>query len=245
MNSCAGEGGGDGAEMSVFAHLSELRRRLIISIIAIVVTVVVAFVFSEQLLRILMMPLKGLHLKAFNLMDGFMIKWRISLFAGIIAAFPVWAFEIYGFIRPALRRHDRLAVWPMLFSSFALFLTGMAFAFYLLFSMVPTLLGFFPSEIEYLPSADDFISFSTFFMLACGAVFELPPVLVTLVRLRLLRADTLRKQRRIAYFILFAFAEIITPVSDPIVAPAMVMCPLLVLYEVSLLCAFRIEHNRA
>jgi sec-independent protein translocase protein TatC len=81
-------------------------------------------------------------------------------------------------------------------------------------------------------------------MLACGAVFELPPVLVTLVRLRLLRADTLRKQRRIAYFILFAFAEIITPVSDPIVAPAMVMCPLLVLYEVSLLCAYRIEHNR-
>jgi sec-independent protein translocase protein TatC len=111
--------------------------------------------------------------------------------------------------------------------------------------MVTALLGFFPPEIEFMPAADDYISFATFFMLACGAVFELPPVLIILVKLRILRASTLRKERRVAYFILFAFAEIITPVSDPIVAPLTVMCPLLILYEVSVLCANRIERRRA
>jgi sec-independent protein translocase protein TatC len=230
--------------MPVLAHLGELRRRLIVSIIAILVTTVVSFIFSDSILRVLLMPLKSQNLKAFNLLDGFMIKWRISLFAGIVAASPIWTFQIYEFIRPALYKQERNAIWPMLVSVFLLFLAGIVFAFYLLFMMVSGLMSFFPKEIEFIPSADDYISFVTFFMIACGVVFELPPFLIIMVRLRILKASTLRKQRRIAYFILFAFAEIITPVSDPVVAPLTIMVPLLLLYEVSIFLASRIEHKR-
>jgi sec-independent protein translocase protein TatC len=81
-------------------------------------------------------------------------------------------------------------------------------------------------------------------MLACGIAFQLPTVLVILVRLRLVTATILRKQRKIAYFILFAFAEIITPVADPIVAPLTVMIPLVILYEISIFAAIRIESGR-
>jgi sec-independent protein translocase protein TatC len=231
--------------MPLLAHLGELRKRLLVSIVAIVSTTILAFVFSDSILRILLLPLKNQNLKAFNLLDGFMIKWRLSLFAGVLSASPIWASQIYGFVRPALYEREKRAIWPMLASGFLLFVAGMAFAFYLLFMMVTGLQAFFPAEIEYIPSADDYISFVTFFMVACGLVFELPPVLIIMVRLRILKVSTLRKQRRIAYFILFAIAEIITPVSDPIVAPLTVMLPLLLLYEVSILIASRIKHERA
>ena len=72
------------------------------------------------------------------------------------------------------------------------------------------------------------------FLLACGLAFQLPTVLIILVHLHILNTNILRKQRKIAYFALFAFAEIITPVSDPIVAPLTVMAPLIVLYEISI-----------
>jgi sec-independent protein translocase protein TatC len=235
---------GGGSEMPLLAHLSELRKRLLVSIVAIVATTILAFLFSDSILRILLMPMKNQNLKAFNLLDGFMIRWRLSLFAGIIVASPIWTLQIYKFIRPALHEQEKNAIGPMLVCVFFLFLAGMAFAFYLLFMMVTGLLSFFPAKIEYLPSADDYISFVTFFMVACGVVFELPPFLIILVRLRILQASKLRAQRRIAYFILFAFAEIITPVSDPIVAPLTVMVPLVLLYEVSILFASRIDRKR-
>jgi sec-independent protein translocase protein TatC len=83
-----------------------------------------------------------------------------------------------------------------------------------------------------------------FFLLACGIAFEMPCLLIILVRLRILRSALLREKRRIAYFVLFAFAEIITPVSDPIVAPLAVMLPLVILYEASVIVARRIEAKR-
>jgi len=232
-------------KMPVLAHLSELRRRLLFSILAILAATILAFVFSDSILRILLLPLKNQNLRAFNLLDGFMIRWRLSLFAGALVASPVWVFHICAFIGPALYEKERNAVWPILASAFLLFAAGMAFAFYLLFMLVPGLLSFFPARMEYIPSADDYISFVTFFMLACGLVFELPPFLIIMVRLRILNVSALRKQRRVAYFILFAFAEIITPVSDPIVAPLTVMLPLVLLYELGIILAARFEHKRA
>ena len=98
--------------------------------------------------------------------------------------------------------------------------------------------------MDFLPAADAYISFVTFFLLACGIAFQLPVVITILVQLRILSASILRKQRRISYFILFAFAEIITPVSDPIVAPLVVLIHLILLYEGSVWAAIRIEASR-
>ena len=110
--------------------------------------------------------------------------------------------------------------------------------------MIRVLVELLPSQVQFLPSADDYINFVAFFLLACGLAFQLPTLLLILVQLRILSAATLRKQRRIAYFALFAFAEIITPVADPIVAPITVMVPLVILYEISVFFATRIEKRR-
>ena len=178
-------------------------------------------------------------------MDGFMIKWRVSLIAGIAVAFPIWAYQVYAFIKPGLYEHEQRAVFPVLLGSLVLFLLGVTFGYYLLSGMIRVLKTFFPTEVHFLPAADDYISFVVFFLLACGIAFQLPSFLTILVQLHILNASILSKQRKIAYFILFVFAEIITPVSDPIVAPLTVMVPLTVLYEVSIIAARRIEAGRA
>ncbi len=227
--------------MSLFDHLEELRMRILYSGAAILIVTVVAFFFSDPLLKLLLLPSGGLQLKAFSLMDGFMIKWRIALYTGIVGAFPVWAYHVYRYVTPGLHDNERKAVFSPLIAAFILFILGALFGYYLLWGMIRVLIELFPSEVQFLPSADDYISFVTFFLLACGIAFQLPTVLIILVRLRILNSTTLRKQRKIAYFILFAFAEIITPVSDPIVAPLTVMVPLVILYEISIFAALRIE----
>jgi sec-independent protein translocase protein TatC len=230
--------------MGILDHLEELRRRIIISAIAILVITLAAFFLSDWLLKIILLPSGGLQLRAFNLLDGFMIKWRLALYSGIVVSFPIWFYHLYRFVSPGMYENERRAIFPTMFGAMFLFILGAVFGYYLLWGMIRVLIGLFPLEVQFLPSADDYISFVVFFLLACGLAFQLPTVLILLVYLRILNTNILRKQRRIAYFALFAFAEIITPVSDPIVAPLTVMAPLILLYEISILLARRIEVRR-
>lgn len=110
--------------------------------------------------------------------------------------------------------------------------------------MIRVMVSFFPSEVSFLPVADDYISFIIFFLLACGVAFQLPVVLTILIQLRILSVSTLKKQRKIAFFVLFVFAEIVTPVTAPIVAPLVVLIPLVILYEGSIIAGVRIENRR-
>ena len=233
------------SEMTFAEHLEELRWRLIYSIAAILITTLVAFIFSENILKLLVLPSGGLQLKAFNLMDGFMIKWNIALITGVALAFPIWGYQLYGFISAGLFDDERRSVFPVLCGSLVLFILGVIFGYYLLWGMIRVMREFFPPDIEFLPAADGYIQFILFFLLSCGIAFQLPTLLIGLVQLRVINTGLLRKQRKIAYFVLFVFAEIITPVSDPILAPLTVMVPLIVLYEISIWISRLIEKRRA
>ena len=231
-------------KLTFWDHLDELRKRILISLVTILVITSVALIFADKILTVLLIPAGGMRLNAFSLMDGFMIKFRIALYIGIAMAFPIWGFELYRFIVPGLLERERKALLPGLAASSCLFILGVLFGYYLLSEMIHVMITLFPPQVTFLPAADDYISFVTFFLVACGVAFQLPIIITFLVQIRVLNVNILRKQRRIAYFILFAFAEIVTPVSDPILAPAVVMVPLLLLYEGSVLVAARIEANR-
>ena len=230
--------------MSLIDHLEELRRRLLVSILAIGIATAVAFVFSDALLQLILLPSGGLQLNAFSLMDGFFIKWRLALYAGLVIAFPIWAYEVYAFVNPGLLENEKRMLLPALAGSAILFVLGVLFGFYLLSGMIHVLVELLPRQVQFLPSADDYINFVAFFLLACGVAFQLPTLILILVQLKLVSSAMLRKQRRYAYFALFAFAEIITPIADPIVAPLTVMVPLVILYEISIFLARRIEKRR-
>ncbi len=230
--------------MSLIDHLEELRRRLLVSIVAILIATAVAFFFSDALLKLILLPSGGLQLNAFSLMDGFFIKWRLALYTGIVVAFPIWAYEVYAFVNPGLLDNEKRVLLPALAGSAILFVLGALFGFYLLSGMIRVLVELLPQQVQFLPSADDYINFVAFFLLACGVAFQLPTLLLILVQLKLVSSAMLRKQRRYAYFALFAFSEIITPIADPIIAPLTVMVPLVILYEISIFLARRIEKRR-
>ncbi len=230
--------------MPFLEHLEELRRRILISLLAILIVTGAALAFSDAILKVLLLPSGGLRLNAFSLMDGFMIRFRIALYIGVAAAFPIWGYELYRFIAPGLLERERRSLLPGLLASTGLFIAGVVFGYLLLSEMIRVMISLFPPEVGFLPAADDYISFVTFFLIACGIAFQLPVVLTILVHLRILSVKTLKKQRRIAYFVLFVFAELVTPVTDPIVAPLVVLIPLLILYEGSILVAVRIENKR-
>jgi sec-independent protein translocase protein TatC len=233
-----------GEGQSFTEHLDELRTRVIYAAVAILVPTAVAFFFSDYILSLLTLPSGGMQLKAFSIMDGFMIKWRVSLLTGIVVAFPIWAYQVYAYIKPGLYDHERRAIFTPLIGAVVLFVIGAAFGYYMLWGMIRVLLQFFPRQVDFLPAADDYISFVLFFITACGLAFQLPTMIVILARLHLVNATLLTKQRRIAYFSLFVFAEVITPVSDPIVAPLTVLVPLLLLYEMSIVLVKRIDAAR-
>jgi len=230
--------------MSFLDHLEELRKRILISLLAILIVTSAALLFSDTILKILLIPAGSMKLNAFSLMDGFLIKFRIALYIGIAMAFPIWGFELYRFIGPGLKKSERRALLPGLLASTGLFILGVLFGYYLLREMIRVMIALFPPEVAFLPAADDYISFVIFFLVACGVAFQLPILIVILVQLRILSVSTLKKQRKIAYFILFVFAEVATPVTDPIIAPLVVMIPLVILYEASILVAVRIEAGR-
>jgi sec-independent protein translocase protein TatC len=230
---------GDGEEeprgektMTIIEHVEELRNRIIWGAVPILVMATLCFFFSDWILRLLKAPAgTSFQINAFGPMDGFALKWKVALYAGLILSSPFWIYQVLAYLSPALQPKERRFVFPTLASIAGLLLAGTAFGYLLLHSMVRIMIGMFGHEINYLPNASAYISFVTFFMLACGIVFELPIALLGLVRLGVLKVETLKHQRKIAYFALFVFAEIITPVSDPIVGPAIVMVPLTLLYE--------------
>lgn len=227
--------------MGVLEHLEELRSRLIIALIAIAITTTISYLFSDTILNILRAPAGNMTLKAFSPLDGFMIRFRVALYGGIFLAAPVWIFQVMRYIEPALYPHEKRFVIPSVFAMVVLFLAGNVFGYLILLNMFGPLTGMFgvpgESPIEYFSAADPYIAFVVYFLLATGLGFELPLVIFVLIKLGIVSPESLRKRRKIAWFIIFVIAELITPVSDPIVAPTLVMIPMILLFEGALFLA--------
>jgi sec-independent protein translocase protein TatC len=219
---------------SFIPHLEELRRRLLISVIAILVTTAFAYFFSDAILYVLRAPAGDIKLQAFSPMDGFMIRFRVALYGGLALAAPVWIFQLMRFLEPGLLPEEKKFIIPGVAAMVILFLVGNAFGYLMLRNMMGVLFSMFGSELNYLPSADQYISFVVYFLIATGIAFELPIVILILIKIGLVKPESLRRQRKFAYFIIFVFAELITPVSDPIVAPMVVMVPMIFLFELAL-----------
>jgi sec-independent protein translocase protein TatC len=221
--------------LDLIARLEEIRSRLLISLAAVLVTSALAYVFSDAILHLLIAPAGGIaQLLAFSPMDGFMIRFRVALYGGLVLAAPVWIFQLLGLLTPALKPNEKRLVIPGVLATVILFLLGNLFGYLMLANMMTVLLAMFGAELNYLPRADQYISFIVNFLIAAGIAFELPVMILILVKTGLVSPQALRKQRKIAYFIIFVFAELVTPVADPIIAPLTVMIPMVILFELAL-----------
>jgi len=223
-------------EMSVLGHVKELRKRLLISVVALLVTTIASFAFSQQIAEILARPIGGLSvLESIDVTENVSVFMKISLLTGVIVALPVIVYEILAFILPGLNPNERVWIWVMIPMATLFFVGGVLFAyFFLLPTALPFLLEFM--GITTAPRPANYFSFILNLLFWVGVAFELPLIIFLLARLGIVTAKQLVKQWRIALIIIAIASAMITPTPDP-VNMALMMLPLTVLYLISILFA--------
>jgi sec-independent protein translocase protein TatC len=223
-------------------HLEELRRRLIISLIAVGIGFIVSYGFKEKIFGILIRPLvkvmgEGDKLIFTGLSEAFVTYLKVSFLAGLILAAPVVIYQFWMFVAPGLYKQERRLLLPIVVLSSMLFIVGSLFGYFVVFPFgFKFFLGFASENIRPLPSMREYLSFSSQFLLVFGLIFELPTVLTFMARLGLVTADFLKTNRKYAILIIFIVAAILTPTPD-VVTQTLMAVPLMVLYEVSIIGA--------
>ena len=223
------------------SHLEELRKRLIVSFIAVGVGFVVSFGFKERLFKILVYPLinvmkPGETLIYTGLPEAFFTYLKVSFLTGLILASPILLYEFWMFVAPGLYKNERRMMAPIVLLSTLFFVGGSLFGYFFVFPWgFKFFLGFATDTIRPLPSMKEYFGFSAKLLLAFGVVFELPLVLTFLARLGIVSVGFLKKNRKYAILLIFTGAAILTP--PDVITQVLMAVPLMALYEISIIGA--------
>jgi sec-independent protein translocase protein TatC len=241
---------GNTAEMPFLDHLEELRWRIIWSLAALVVGVVVAFVvvLKFNLLTWLQGPmlpyLHGRRLVYTHPGDGFSILLQTSIIVGVVLALPVILYQIWAFLAPALHRHEKRVVVPVILGAVGLFVAGAALAWYFVLPMTLHFLSALGDEsFDQMITVSEYFGFVSSMVLAMGAVFELPIAVLLLSAFGLVTPRFLAKFRRHAFVGSYLAAAIITP-GDLFITSLALMVPLYLLYELSIAMSWLVFRKR-
>lgn len=219
--------------MSLIGHLEELRRRVIICILAVLACSLFSYFYSDKILAILKRPFPH-SLVFITPQEPFIITLKIALFAGIVFALPMLLFQAWQFISSGLKEKEKRYLLVYAPFSLLLFLTGASLAYFLVIPIgLRFLLGFGGSSLEPMISISKYLSFITIMMLAFGIVFELPLVLLFLVKIGIVSPQFLAKKRKVVIIAIFILAAILTPSVDAF-TQLLLAVPLIILYEVSI-----------
>src|SRR5437868_4450419 len=218
-------------------HLEDLRWTIVKMGITLAITMVLCFAFRQSLVRILQSPLRAVDpqvgaLRALGITDSITISFHLAFYAGIVISFPLLLFFAAEFVLPALTLMEKKILFPAIGVSFALFLTGVLVCY---FWLLPKTILFFFHDTESLGWApawtvQQYYSFVTRFTLGFGLSFELPVVVLVLVRFGLITYEFMARTRPYAIVLIFILATIITPTPDVLTLIAMSL-PMVVLYE--------------
>ncbi len=226
-------------KQSLIQHLEDLRKAVIISIVAIMIATIACFSKSEYLLTIVMRPLSAFDQKLIvtGVTEAFFVKIQLSFLFGFVIAFPIVLLSLWRFVRPALYPHERKYVYIILPISILLFLGGILFSYFGILKMV---LNFFiyiaGNNLETMFKVDQYISFVMAFTLPFGIVFEMPVITFFLSRLGIIKYESMNRNRKYALLVIFVIAAALTPGPDPI-SQLMMGIPMYLLYEISIVVA--------
>lgn len=232
----AGSGEHD-KELSLMEHLLELRNRLMVAVVAVALTTAVSFLFSVDIIKILLLPSGFERLLTISPTENFATVMRVALFSGIALSMPVLLYEVYAYISPALLRNERRFILTLGPFVLVLFAGGMAFCYFLLLPQaIKFLVGFGGDVFDNQLRATEYLEFVTTFILGIGVVFEMPAVIFGLVKVRVLKREWLASKRRLIFLLVFVVGAVITPTPDPF-NQALVAIPMYLLFELGLLLA--------
>ena len=230
----------DSKELSLREHLEEFRKRLLISVIALVLTTVLAFVFHKYILRFLMRPAGGFEeipggqLVFTEVTEMVSITFKVSLLAGLVLALPVVLYQIVMFVAPGLTPRERRYLFLFLPGALLAFVAGALFGYYILFPPALRFLLSFGSDIATpMIRIGNYMNLIMMLLFWMGVVFETPVVMFLLARLGVLSSRRAAQYRRYAVVVAFILGALITPTFDPI-NQTLVALPIIALYEIGI-----------
>jgi sec-independent protein translocase protein TatC len=223
-----------GEEATLVEHLGELRTRILISVAALFVAFVPAYVFHEELIERLMRPLPDdVELVTLGVTEPFFTSIKVSFLTALAVALPVLLWQLWSFLAPAVEEHTQRIVSAFVALGTGLFVAGAAFAYVIVLPRaIPFLVEFDAELYNSQVRASNYISFVTLVMFGLGVMFETPIFVLALVRLGILSSSRLRRNRRIGYLVVVT-AAVLLPTIDP-VSLAFEIVPLLLLFELSI-----------
>jgi len=235
--------------VTLVEHLDELRRRIIVAAIALGVGVVVAAVLNGQVFALLQHPIMIVpgvphKITTFGPAEPFMVSLKVWAYVGVILASPVVIYEFWAFVGPAFAPASRRVLIFVAAVCFALFMFGVVFGYLIVLPKgLGWLLHFNGTYFNTQLRASEYFSFVAWFLVAFGAVFEMPVAIIAAVRIGVVKTSFLRKHWRYAIVINAVIAMVATPSQDAFSFIAMFI-PLEILYELSVVIARVMERRR-
>lgn len=249
----------DESKMPLLDHLIELRQRLLIAFVGFIIAFFVCYGVSNHIFNFLVQPLTDLastnedgrkmRIIFTALHEAFFTQIKVGFFGALCIAFPLISVQLWQFVAPGLYRNEKKAFLPFLIATPALFLLGAATVYYVVIPLAwqfflgfqqPGTDGTLPIELE--PKMNEYLSLVMRLIFAFGVCFELPVLIVVLTHAGFVTADGLRRARKYAILIAFVVAAILTP--PDVISQVLLAVPVILLYEVSILCARVIEKRR-
>jgi sec-independent protein translocase protein TatC len=236
--------------MTLVEHLAELRNRLIISVVAVTLGMVVVFVFYETVFEWLVQPYcdvsdgRECTLLQTDPLEGFGVRMRVAGYGGVALAMPVLLWQIWRFVSPGLYSNEKRYAIPFVASALMLFVAGAGLAYWTMPRALDFLASIGGEQLEQFYRPSEYFRLITYMMLAFGIGFEFPILLIFMQLAGILEPDTLRRGRRYAIVIIVVLVAVITPSGDPYSMLALSV-PMVVFYELAILIGSRLVRRQA
>ena len=230
-----------GQEDTFMSHLVELRDRLVRALLAILIVFLCLFPWAKELYSLLAQPLlaslpQGGQMIATDVVGVFMVPMKVALMVAFLVVLPYILYQVWAFVAPGLYVHEKQLALPLVLASVVLFFVGMAFAYFIVF---PAVFGFMakmaPEGVAWMTDIEKYLSFVMGTFIAFGVTFEVPVVVIVLVRMRIVELATLVSWRPYVIVGAFVIGAIFTP--PDVVSQLMLAIPLCLLYELGMLLA--------
>ena len=228
-------------EETFFSHLVELRDRLIRVLMSVGIVFLCLFPWAKELYALLAQPLlatlpKGGQMIATDVVGVFLVPMKVALMVAFLIALPYVLYQVWAFVAPGLYAHEKRLAFPLVASSVLLFFIGMAFAYFLVF---PTVFGFMskiaPEGVAWMTDIEKYLSFVLSTFIAFGVTFEVPVIVIVLVKMGIVELKTLKEWRPYVIVGAFVIGAIFTP--PDVISQLMLAIPLCLLYELGMLMA--------
>ena len=231
-----------GGEQETFlSHLIELRTRLLRSIIAVLIVAVCLFPWAKEIYALLALPLmkslpQGATMIATDVTGTFLVPLKVELMTAFLIALPYVLWQAWAFVAPGLYHHEKRLAVPVIVSSVVFFVIGMAFAYFIVFPFIFKIFASYaPAGVQMMTDIDKYLSFVLAMFLAFGLTFEVPVIVVVLVRMDVVSLEKLRSIRSYVIVGAFVIGAILTP--PDVMSQLLLAVPLWLLYEFGLLLA--------